>query len=329
MPAGPKTVSSSSQIYKHLRRTEQPCFVRRARAVKQLKQHIPDNEVPYKCIRYRIAMTLMLFSWLVPLGARRRPSRSEECARLQGVVCAFRSVGWQYLTEASCQLRVRTTDKSHIAAVKRAAEKTLREAILQLRPRRLLCKKPMVVPERVQSIADKPSDQTQHARHYFMGDVAALATDDVRKFQPKCLNTNVYGQLTTVLSFEFGITACGLSNTSGDARMNRSLHIRCCFYSPSLGTNYTITVFGGGNGQLQRFSSPGTQQAECKFQFAGECGRSWKKLLQQALASLFCRLSLGSTHQRRNETSQGACKVVHARGSDPTSVAFFLTSCSC
>ena len=105
--------------------------------------------------------------------------------------------------------------------------------------------------------------------------------------------------------------------------MNRSLHICCCFYSPSLGTNYTITVFGGGNGQLQRVSSPGTQQAECKFQFAGECGRSWKRFLQQALASLFCRLPLGSTHQRRNETSQGACKVVHARGSDPTSVAFF------
>jgi hypothetical protein len=122
-------VSSSSQIYKHSRRTEQPCFVRRARAVKQLKQHIPDNEVPYKCIRLRIAMPLMLFSWLVPLGARRRPSRSEECARLQGVVCAFRSDGWQYLTEASCQTRGRTRDKSQIAAVKRAAEETLREPI--------------------------------------------------------------------------------------------------------------------------------------------------------------------------------------------------------
>ena len=204
-------VSSSIQICKHSRRTEQPCFVRRARAVKQLKQHIPDNEVPYKCIRFRIAMTLMLFSWLVPFGARRRPSRSEECARLQGVACAFRSDGWQYLTEASCQRRVRTMDKSHIAAVKRAAEKTLREAILQLRPRRFLCKKPMVVPERVQNIADKPSDQTQHARHFFMGDVAELSTDDVRRFQLKCLNTNVYGQLTTVLSFSFGITARGLS----------------------------------------------------------------------------------------------------------------------
>ena len=275
-------VSSSSQIYKHSRRTEQPCFVRRARAVKQLKQHIPDNEVPYKCIRFRIAMTLMLFSWLVPLGARRRPSRSEECARLQGVVCAFRSDGWQYLTEASCQRRVRTMDKSHIAAVKRAAEETLREANLQLRLRRFLCKKLEVVPERVPNIADKLSDQTQHARHFFMGDVAELSTDDVRRFQLKCLNTNVYGQLTTVLSFGFGITARGLSHTSGDARMNRSLHICCCFYSPSLGTNYTITVFGGGNGQLQRFSSPGTQQADWKFQFAGECGRSWKDFCRQA-----------------------------------------------
>ena len=79
-------VSSSIQICKHSRRTEQPCFVRRARAVKQLKQHIPDNEVPYKCIRFRMAMPLMLFSWFVPLGARRRPS----------------SDGWRYLPEASC-----------------------------------------------------------------------------------------------------------------------------------------------------------------------------------------------------------------------------------
>ena len=152
-----------------------------------------------------------VFGGHLPLGARRRPSRSEECARLQGVVCAFRSDGWQYLTEASCQRRVRTMDKSHIAAVKRAAEETLREANLQLRLRRFLCKKLEVVPERVPNIADKLSDQTQHARHFFMGDVAELSTDDVRRFQLKCLNTNVYGQLTTVLSFSFGITARGLS----------------------------------------------------------------------------------------------------------------------
>jgi hypothetical protein len=102
-------------------------------------------------------------------------------------------------------------DKSHIAAVKRAAEETLTEANLQLRPRRFLCKKFEVVPERVPNIADKLSDQTQHARHFFMGDVAELLTNGVRRFQLKCLNTNVYGQLTTVLSFSFGITARGLS----------------------------------------------------------------------------------------------------------------------
>ena len=54
---------------------------------------------------------------------------------------------------------------------------------LQLRLRWFLCKKLKAVPERVPNIVDKLSDQTQHARHFVLGDVAELSSDDVRRFR--------------------------------------------------------------------------------------------------------------------------------------------------
>ena len=131
----------------------------------------------YSVWRWKWATTTVLELWHAAGGLE-----VSACRRVRQKLERFLQTGRLVQTRVN-QIRVRTTDKSHIAAVKRAAEETLREAGLQLCLRRFLCKKLRVVPERVPNIADQLSDQIQHARHFYMGDVAELSSDDVRRFR--------------------------------------------------------------------------------------------------------------------------------------------------